>query len=133
MQCYLPTSSRAAKIFQALGGTRGQGNEGQGNGKHSPDPHSPDNTVLANLRVLGVNRVAQPFGCGSAALCLGVFASLRLGVNNPRHSAQMIRRAGNAGDNFLARFQIADADVGVVFQAHGVGDFQFLRAFELLV
>jgi hypothetical protein len=74
LQCYLPTSSRAAKIFQERGGTRGQGNESQGNVGHSIDTHSPDKAVLAKLGVLWVERAAQPFGCGSAALCLGVFA-----------------------------------------------------------
>src|ERR1019366_3380646 len=72
MQCYLPTSSRAAKIFQARGGTWRQRNEGQGNGKHSSDTYSPDHAVLANLRAFCVARAAQLFGCGSAALCLCV-------------------------------------------------------------
>ena len=54
-------------------------------------------------------------------------------IFSEKNLSQMIRRAGNAGDDFLARFQIADANVGVVFQTRSAGDFQFLRAFELLV
>jgi hypothetical protein len=67
-----PTSSRAAKIFQARDGTRRQGNACQGNVGHSPDTNSSDQAVLANLGVLWVERAAHPFGCGSAALCLFV-------------------------------------------------------------
>jgi hypothetical protein len=53
----------------------GQGNECQGNVGHSIDTHFPDKAVLANLGVLWVGRAAQPFGCGSAALCL--FAAMK--------------------------------------------------------
>src|ERR1035437_7623487 len=37
-----------------------QGNKRQGNGKYSPDTHSPDSAVLANLRVLYVDRATSP-------------------------------------------------------------------------
>ena len=48
-------------------------------------------------------------------------------------SAQVIRRVGKTGDDFLARFHFADADVGIALGADGVRHFQFLRALELLV
>jgi hypothetical protein len=47
--------------------------------------------------------------------------------------AQVIRRAGETRDDFIPRFHVANANVIVIFQARGVGDFQFLRAFILLV
>jgi hypothetical protein len=45
----------------------------------------------------------------------------------------MIRHVVGASDDFLAGLEIPDADVVAVFQAHGVGHLQFLRALELLV
>ena len=45
----------------------------------------------------------------------------------------MIRRVIHAGDHFLARLQVADADVGIAVELGSERGFQFLRAFELLV
>ena len=45
----------------------------------------------------------------------------------------MVSGAGEAGDNFLPGPDIADPDIGIVFQARRVGHVQFLGALELLV